>query len=129
MQREAKRNQEYRVSLADGENLIKQGQDQAAIVSLKKAVRLRPQLPHAHDSLGDAYAGAKMFDDAVQEYRRAIALSSGYPSTYLHLGNVLAEKGQLQDAGQAWKKVIEKDGAGPWAKMAQEQLNKYFLKP
>ncbi len=65
----------------------------------QKATGLDPSLPEAHRILGDLYLyGAKDHDQAVSEFRSAIALNSNYADAFAGLADALAWAGRTEEA-------------------------------
>jgi tetratricopeptide (TPR) repeat protein len=56
------------------------------------------KLANMHADIGDAYASAEMFSDAVREYRRAIHLRPDFPDLRTRLANTLRDTGDLEGA-------------------------------
>lgn len=56
--------------------------------------------------LGTAQREAALFDDAISSYRRAIALSPGYPYAHLDLGKTFARAGRAEEAEAETREAI-----------------------
>ncbi len=88
---------------------------ESAIVALKKALQLRPQLLVAKRNLAKAYLGLGRLKEKNQEFeaaemalKQAIRLREEYtPTAWFHLGNVHRYRNELPEAINAYRKVIE----------------------
>jgi tetratricopeptide (TPR) repeat protein len=81
-----------------GAGLNKQGQPDAAIEALQRAVQLMPGLAPAHFNLGLAFESNDHLDDAAKEYRAAIAAKGNYPEANSALGKLLLRMGKTEQA-------------------------------
>lgn len=79
-----------------GEVDVQAGRPRAAISHYEAAVRLKPDLPEAHSSLGYALLLAGRPAESIGELREAIRL--GYPKAHTNLGNALAQVGDVAGA-------------------------------
>jgi tetratricopeptide (TPR) repeat protein len=52
----------------------------------------------AHGCLGDAYRAEKAYDEAMAEYRTALAIKPNYLAAMINLGSVLGTVGRLDEA-------------------------------
>jgi tetratricopeptide (TPR) repeat protein len=68
-----------------------------AVPAWKKALKLDPDDPPAHNNLGIALAETGKLDEAIAEYRKSWELNSGCFHTHNNLGSALAEKGMLDE--------------------------------
>ncbi|MBI5059955.1 tetratricopeptide repeat protein [candidate division KSB1 bacterium] len=66
-----------------------------------------PKDERAHRLLGDCYAEAQQYDEAIAEYQRAIALKPACPAAYNMLGYYCVRKGDMKAAEQAFKRQTE----------------------
>lgn len=57
-----------------------------------------PQTARGHQTLGQSYYAAKMFPEAEQQYRRAIALRPDLPGLHLELGEIFVATSQWSQA-------------------------------
>ncbi len=73
----------------------------------QKATSLDDSLPEAHRILGDLYLyGAKDHDQAVSEFRNAIALNSNYADAFAGLADALAWAGRTEEAIDSVRKAM-----------------------
>ena len=88
------------------------GNYQEAAKSLRLAIRLDPNHPDAHNNLGNALAEMGKLDEAIEAYRRAIALhpeEAIAAGSHNNLGIVLVEKGQWEEGIKFYCRAIRLD--------------------
>ena len=61
-----------------------------------------------HNNLGMAYSEAGRTDEAIKEYKTAIAIADIYPQVHYNLGNVLVAKNRTSEAELEYYKAINK---------------------
>lgn len=87
---------------------------QAAKVVRSEPASLDPfivgKLANEHGKLGDAYADLGRYDQALEEYRKAVMLRPNFVDILTKIGTTLREKGDLDQAIEAFAKAKE---AGP----------------
>lgn len=90
-----------------------------------KALELKADDPAYHNNFALALAKAKKFTEAEDELTKAAALDPTKAGTYFYnLGAVLTNIGQLEPAGQAFKRAVEAD---PSHADAQYQYGTYLI--
>lgn len=62
-----------------------------------------PQTARGHQTLGQSYYAAKMFQEADREYQRALALRPDLPGLHLELGEIYAATSQWGQAEQQFE--------------------------
>ncbi|OIP30123.1 hypothetical protein AUK22_02425 [bacterium CG2_30_54_10] len=77
-------------SLVRGTQKLQTGDFVNAIMDLRQAVRLRPDMPEAFHNLGFAFEKTGDNKNAVKAYEKALALNPNYPSALNNLGFLLA---------------------------------------
>ncbi|MEN6534763.1 MAG: tetratricopeptide repeat protein [Bryobacteraceae bacterium] len=88
-----------------------------ALRFISKAVELEPSNGAFLDSLGWVYYRLNRLDEAENYLRMAIDKASHDPTVRDHLGDVLAQKGQLKEAIQQWEvSVREWEASAPTEK-------------
>ena len=113
-----------------GLSATKTGADQEAAFTkafeaYSKSLELKPDDAATHNNLGLAYAKAKKFTEAQTELAKAAQLDPPSAGKYFYnLGAVLVNTGQLEPAGEAFKKAIEAD---PNYAAAQYQYGIYLI--
>jgi tetratricopeptide (TPR) repeat protein len=88
-------------------NLINVGEnaDQFAIASLNQAIALDQYNPQLYIQLGGIYYQLGQYDAAQNQFQIAVSLKRDFANGYYNLGHALEEKGDLQNALQAYQVV------------------------
>ncbi|MBI4465918.1 MAG: tetratricopeptide repeat protein [Acidobacteria bacterium] len=73
------------------------GELDEAIALYKKSIQLFPTA-EAHTFLGWTYSFMGLYDEAIEECRRAIAVDPDFGNPYNDIGAYLIEKGRLEEA-------------------------------
>jgi len=94
--------------LSDAARARDAGNWEKAIALLKEASELGPDRDLIWFKLGDAYRGAKQYQDAVGAYNRAIALKPIAPY-YNNLGEAENKVGNVADAVEAYQAAVRLD--------------------
>ena len=68
---------------------------------------LNPYSAEAHFNLGIAYGEKKLFDNQINEYKKAIALNPNYVKAYKNLESIYREKGMKKEADKELLKYNE----------------------
>lgn len=63
-------------------------------------------LAQVHNALGYAYFNMQRLDNAVTEYRQAVALQPGYVTAWNNLGNALEQQKDMEGAVAAYGEVL-----------------------
>lgn len=92
-----------------------------AIVLLGKALELSPDDPFILDSMGWAMYKARRLDEAVAYLRRALS-SRDDPEIAAHLGEVLWQRGDKDEARQIWQGSLK---SHPDNKQLREALSRF----
>jgi len=96
-----------------------------AIEAYTKAIELKPDDAAYHNNFGLALVKAKKFTEAQAELSKAAQLEPAKAGTYFYnLGAILVNTGQMEPAGEAFKKAIEAD---PNHADAQYQFGIYLI--
>ncbi len=80
-----------------GLHLQEQGHFAHAVEALLNAVAARPNSPHLHNHLGNAYQDLGRQDLAEQSYRQAIAVDEKFAPAHQNLGYLLINFGRLDE--------------------------------
>jgi tetratricopeptide (TPR) repeat protein len=72
----------------------------------REALCLRPDLPEAHNLLGNALAGKGRLEAAVACYREALGHRPQFPDALGNLGNALGELGRLDEAVACYREAL-----------------------
>jgi hypothetical protein len=78
--------------------LLEARQFEDAVLALRPAIALRPDMPEAWGAFGDALAGQQRLEPAVASYQRALALNPHLYSARQNLGVTLAMAGRQEEA-------------------------------
>ncbi len=79
---------------------------EAVLAEFREAVRLRPDEPESHLSLGDALADLRRHVEAVAEYRKAIQLNPAAATAHLRLADSLKQRGLVDEAIAEFREAI-----------------------
>jgi hypothetical protein len=71
---------------------------QNSVTLFQHAVAVTDNNPTAHNSLGNAYREQLLYDDALAEYRKALAADPRYVASLVNLGAVLGLQGHSAEA-------------------------------
>jgi len=77
-----------------------------------------------HYNLGNAYKNIDRLDEAIAEYKRALAITPNYPDALYNLGNTYFKKGELDKAIHVYKKAL---AISPNFSMAHRNLGSAYL--
>lgn len=90
-----------------GANLLGQGREQEALKSFQEALKVNPDFAEPHNGLGLIYHYSfQRLGEAEHHFRRALALRPQFPDAWNNLGALLAQKGDLTGAREAFDKAL-----------------------
>jgi Flp pilus assembly protein TadD/2-polyprenyl-3-methyl-5-hydroxy-6-metoxy-1,4-benzoquinol methylase len=92
---------------------MQNGQHQAGIELIRRAIAVNGRQSAYHFNLGVALQTVGAMEDAVASFRRALVLKPGDADTYNNLGNALAALGKLDEAQTAFRKALSLDPNNP----------------
>ncbi|MGA3327664.1 MAG: rhomboid family intramembrane serine protease [Terriglobia bacterium] len=98
--------QQDRTTLAEGAKLLQSGKTGPAIEKLKTVTAHAPGSFLAHLLLGEAYRHGKQYDEAMEEFHKAIDLEPNFAETHAELGLALRQKGQNDQAIAEYRKAL-----------------------
>ena len=75
----------------------------------ESAIKYAPDSGRLHNNLAMAYADKGRIEDAIMEYKKAVALGDYYPQTHFNLSNIYLAKGDYENAVKELKRSIEID--------------------
>lgn len=92
------------------------GRNEAALVSIKRAIALNDSEPNYHNNLGTVYRSLGKIEEAIACYKHAVALKPGFAPALSNLGLALQQQGQLMPAQRALEQALQAkpDYAGAW---------------
>jgi rhomboid protease GluP len=88
---------------ANAARLASEGNKEAAIEALQKAVALRPESAPLKNDLGVLYLNAKRTDEAIATFREAVELDPQLYEPQRNLAVALAVSGQKEEASEAFR--------------------------
>jgi Flp pilus assembly protein TadD len=97
---------QYAVEFGKGEDALDHDDTKAAILHLQRYVAARPDDPIGHTLLGSALQQAHRFDEATQEFERALAINPDNPYVEVNLAKIYAYQKKTDKALVLFKKGI-----------------------
>jgi len=91
-----------------GEIALQRADYTAAIAHFQKALAQSPDDAIIHGALGYALAGSRRYDEAMGEYKRALALQPGFPWVEVNMAATYLAQGQPGTAVELFKKNMGK---------------------
>jgi putative PEP-CTERM system TPR-repeat lipoprotein len=98
--------QDVNLQLTAGAYLLSAGQAQEAAARADIALKLDPNNIQAHLLRGNALAGLRSFDEAIEAVEQAIRLDPSRGATLTHLGRLELAQGRQVEAEGALKKAV-----------------------
>ena len=92
-----------------GNDLMKKGQLDEAIVHLRKALEIYENYPEANNNLGYALANKGNWAEAIPAYRAAMRVRPNYPKAHNNLAISLAETGKKEEALAEFREALRID--------------------
>lgn len=87
--------------------LRQQGRTAEAIEHGYKALKINPNYPSTHNSLGAVLIDSGELDKAIAHLRRALRLKPDFPAAHVNLGAALVKQGDLEKATQHFYKALQ----------------------
>ena len=84
----------YKQGLAD----LQKGDLDSARAAFETVVRLAPQSPEGHNSLGWVLLATDEMDSAISQFHKALALKPDFVQAHVNFANALIRKGDLAGA-------------------------------
>ena len=69
-------------------------------------LQVEPDSPIARNNMGNIWFQQGRFDDAIEQYQRAIALKPNYPEAHNNLGVALSRRGKFDDAIAEYQRAL-----------------------
>jgi Tfp pilus assembly protein PilF len=79
---------------------------QAAFVSLQKAVQADPKLKDAHYYIGHIYVLKEKYPEAEEQFRKVLSLDPDYSEAHNYLGQVLEAQGRWKEAIASYRRAL-----------------------
>src|SRR5207248_7814202 len=86
------------------------GKQSAALAEAERAIELDPLSLPVKQNLGDLYAGAGRFDEAIQQYRKTLEIAPKYAPAHSGLGDVYFAQHKYPEAFAEYKKFAADTG-------------------
>jgi tetratricopeptide (TPR) repeat protein len=100
------------VKLVDsGKKYLSQGKYNEAVIELRSAISLNPQLADAHYQLALVYLTVGQLRDASQEIQKTVALQPGNLAAQLKYGNLLLVERKFDEARAAAELILKQEPA------------------
>ena len=96
-------------AIANAARLVNAGRIEQAEKVSRQLIKLRPNLPDAHNILAVVLHRQGKLDDAVASLKKAIQLNGTVPNFYSNLGEMERQRGNLDAAETALRKAITID--------------------
>jgi len=102
---------QYAVEFGKGQAALDHDDTKTAIPHLQKYVATRPADPIGHTLLGSALQQARRFDEATQEFERALTIDPDNPYAEVNLAKIYAYQKKSGKALELFKKGMPQAGA------------------
>jgi Tfp pilus assembly protein PilF len=79
----------------------------SAVEEARAAVKLAPESIQAHYVLGAALRNEKLYDEAVAEFNKVLAVDQKDPSTNIQIGQIFSQKQQYGQAIPAFRRALD----------------------
>jgi Flp pilus assembly protein TadD len=91
---------------AFGNALWWNGEHDAALAALTRAIEIRPDHAEARNNLGNALVELGRAEESVPHYRAALAIRPGHAPTLYNLGNALLASGEAEEAEARFRAAL-----------------------
>lgn len=105
-----------------GDCYIKLNKPDSAMIVYRMGTEKYPQKSHYHRSLAWLLAGKQQASEAIEEYKKAIAIDSTNVSDYKALGNLLVSENRNDEAIEVYKKILKMEPKNAEAQKVYAQL-------
>jgi tetratricopeptide (TPR) repeat protein len=92
------------------------------MVHFQEAINLVPSYVDAHNGLGQAYEGLRMYREARLAYEKALEYNPAYTPALLNLGKLLYRSGEKQKATEYFDRLVKLEPDSGRAKEALRYL-------
>jgi Tfp pilus assembly protein PilF len=82
----------------NGVSALKRGDLASARTAFEKIIKLAPQIPEAHNSLGWVLLTQGETDNAIVQFRTALRFKPAFVQAHINLANALSQKKNLEEA-------------------------------
>ena len=87
-------------------------------------LRWMARYPLAQFNLGNLYDEQGRVKEALDHYRKALALNPNYADAHFNLALLCERTGDTLKAVHHWKTYLKLDSSGQWAEIARRQLER-----
>jgi tetratricopeptide (TPR) repeat protein len=102
---------------------LESGQYEQAVAWFREAVELKGDDLHLRNHMALALVGVGRIDEAISEYRAALAVDPSHPQSLFGLGRVLLYgKNDIQRGLEVWEKLVEVAPSSAEARAIREDL-------
>ncbi|NOY59781.1 MAG: tetratricopeptide repeat protein [Calditrichaeota bacterium] len=105
-----------------GDCYIKLNKPDSAMIVYRMGTEKYPQKSHYHRSLAWLLAGKQQASEAIEEYKKAIAIDSTNVSDYKALGNLLVSENRNDEAIEVYQKILKMEPKNAEAQKVYAQL-------
>jgi tetratricopeptide (TPR) repeat protein len=78
---------------------------QEALEAYREALAIEPDLPEAHDGMGNVLYDMGQYQPAVESFARAVQTKPGFPEAYKNMGDALFKLKRYEDALAAYRRA------------------------
>lgn len=82
------------------------GNNDAAVMLLRKAIEIAPKNPGLYCNIGDVYAALRQADLAIDAYQTAIRIDPELATAYNNIGIVYSRMGRVAESIGMWQKAL-----------------------
>ncbi len=82
------------------------GNIQEAVGQYEQALRIKPDNPEAHNSLGLALDGLGRVSEAIEHFEQALRAEPNYADAHSNLAIALVQQGRVPEAIEHWKQAL-----------------------
>ncbi|MBU8871108.1 MAG: tetratricopeptide repeat protein [Gemmatimonadales bacterium] len=104
--------------------LVKRGRNSEALPLLEELTAQRPEDTDFLFARGHALFLMTRFDEAVDQFRLALAVKENHQRAAFSLARSLQEAGHVAQARAAWQRYLDLDDTSSWATAARRHLQK-----
>jgi tetratricopeptide (TPR) repeat protein len=98
---------DFKAQLNAGSILLLAQQFEDAKLRAQKAVQIDPKSADAQILLGNALAGLKDFDGALDEYQESLVLNPTQDLAYANIGAIQSHLGKIEEAEKTFRKAVD----------------------
>jgi len=96
---------EARIWCEKANRLLASDKLQEALEAYREALAIEPDLPEAHDGMGNVLYDMGQYQTAVESFARAVQTKPGFPEAYKSMGDALFKLRRYEDALAAYRRA------------------------